>query len=260
MPRVQSASCSLRLRLLVLALFCFAGYSTALHAQSPSPSPSPSPARRVLPKPPSGTRGFEKYTGGDSSQRGIAAGATRGVNPRRPIAPLEGSAYDPRPFFAWEIDPGSRTYHFTLYEGDIEKDAAAKIVFQADVTALEISYPADGPALHPGTLYSWRVSTPTPSGKEDGPAARIMIMSGTEASEIKQALATAGLTSPNSTADRLDQARVFENFGVWYDALRIASQLAQNPADKEAQAYYDALVGKLDSKPEPLSHELLTGR
>jgi hypothetical protein len=172
------------------------------------------------------------------------------VNPRRPVAPLEGAAYDPRPFFAWEIDPGSRTYHFTLYEGDIEKDAAAKIVFQTDVLALELSYPADAPALQPGTLYSWRVSTPTPTGKDDGPAALIKILSGAEAADLKQALATAGLSAPASTADKLDQARVFENFGVWYDALRVASQLAQNPQDKEAQAYYNALLAKLEFNQE----------
>lgn len=51
---------------------------------------------------------------------------------------------------------------------------------------------------------------------------------------------------PKTPADRLDQARVFENFGVWYDALRIASELAENPNDKEALAYYEALLEKLE--------------
>lgn len=219
-----------------------------VQAQTPTPSPTP---RRQLPKPPAGTRGFEKYSGGDSSGRGIAAGATRGVNPRRPVAPLEGAAYEPRPFFAWEIEPSSRTYHFTLYEGDVVKDAAARVVYQTDVNVLELSYPQDAPRLEPGKLYSWRVSTPTPTGKEDGPVARIKILTGAEAAEIKQALTTAGLSLPKTPADKLDQARVFENYGVWYDALRIASELAQDASDKEAQAYYDALLDKLEEKQEP---------
>ena len=239
--------------LLVLSslLICLATFVTAVQAQTPTPSPTPSPQRRALPKPPSGARGFEKYAGQDSSSRLIAGGATRGVNPRRPVAPFEGAAYEALPFFAWEIEPGSRTYHFALYEGDVEKDASARIVYQTDVTALELRYPKDAPKLEPGKLYSWRVSTPTATGKEDGPAARIVILAGPDAAEIRQALKTAGLESPKTPADKLDQAQVFENFGVWYDALRIASELAQNPNDKEAQAYYDALLEKLDAKPEP---------
>lgn len=207
--------------------------------------------RRPLPKPPSGPRGFEKYSGKDSSSRLIAAGATREtVNPRRPVAPLEGRAYDARPFFAWEIAPGSKAYHFVIYEGDHDKDPAARIVYERDLTVTELEYPQDAPPLKPGTLYSWLVSTPTATGKEDGIVARLIILSGAEAAEVQKALATVGLTSPKTSPDRLDQARVFENYGIWYDALGIASDLAQNPRDKEALAYYEALLDKLENKPE----------
>lgn len=232
---------------LSLAVFGIAADS----AWAQNPSPSPTPARRPLPKPPAGTRGFEKYAGQDASSRLIAAGATRGVHPRQPVAPLEGAAYDPYPFFAWEIEPQSRTYRFSLYEGDVEKDPAAPIVYQADVKALELRYPKEAKELKPGKVYSWRVSTPTPTGMEEGPAARIVILSGADLAEVKQALETAKLTAPKTAADKLDQARVFENFGVWYDALRVASELAQDPNDKEAQAYFDELLDKLDSKSEP---------
>jgi hypothetical protein len=242
---------NLAIPILISALFiCCSGIAIGAQAQNPTPTPSPTP-RRALPKPPTGARGFEKYAGQDSSSRLIAGGATRGVNPRRPVAPLEGSAYDAQPYFAWEIEPGSRTYHFTLYEGVVDKDATARIIYQTDVTVLELNYPKDASQLEPGKLYSWRVSTPTSAGREAGPVARIMILSGAEAAEIKQALTTAGLTTPKTAADKLDQARVFENFGIWYDALRIASQLAQDPNDKEAQAYYDALLDKLDAGKEP---------
>jgi hypothetical protein len=229
---------------------CLVGFVATACAQNPSPTPTAQ--RRPLPKPPSGARGFEKYAGRDTSSRLIAAGATREtVNPRRPVAPLEGRAYDARPFFAWEIAPGSKSYHFALYEGDLDKDASARVVYQTDVTLTELTYPKDAPKLEPGKLYSWRVSTPTPTGKEDGVVARVVILTGAEAAEVKQALAAAGLTAPKTPADRLDQAQVFENFGVWYDALRIASELAQNPNHKEALAYYDALLDKLETKPGP---------
>lgn len=245
MSRARKIILSSSSHFLISLLLCFGGIAS-VRAQNPSPSPSPS-QRRKLPKPPD-TRGFEKFSG-DSSSRLIAGGATRGVNPRKPVAPLEGVAYKARPFFAWEIEPSSRTYHFTLYEGDVEKDAAARIVYQADVTALELSYPKDAPRLEPGKLYSWRVSTPNATGKDDGPVARIKILGGEEAIEITKALTTAGLLSPSSAADKLDQARVFENFGIWYDALRIASELAQKPDDKDAQVYYDELLEKLVAEP-----------
>jgi hypothetical protein len=214
-------------------------------------APQNPPPRRPLPKPPAGPRGFEKYAGQDSSARLIAGGATRGGTPRRPVAPLEGAAYDARPFFLWEQEPNSRTYHFVLYQGDVSKDASAPIIYQTDVTTLELSYPKDGLKLEAGKLYSWRVSTPTSSGKQEGPVALFTILAGKDATEVKQALTTAGLLSAKSSADRLDQARVFENFGVWYDALRIASELAQNPNDKDAQAYYDELLDKLETGQQP---------
>src|SRR2546425_868816 len=161
---------------------CFVGFIVTAHAQNPSPTPREQ--RRPLPKPPSGARGFEKYAGRDTSSRLIAAGATREtVNPRRPVAPLEGRAYDARPFFAWEIAPGSKSYHFALYEGDFDKDPAARIVYEADVTLTELTYPKDAPRLEPGKLYSWLVSTPTARGKEDGVVARFLILSGADAAE-----------------------------------------------------------------------------
>jgi hypothetical protein len=217
-------------------------------AQNTNSSGTPSGQRRPLPKPPKGPRGFENYNG----SRQIAGGATRGeiVNPRRPIAPLEGRSYGDRPYLAWEIAPGSKSYHVAIYEGDIDTNKAAPIVYEKDVTTAELLYPLDAKALMPGKLYSWRVSTPTAKGSEDGVVARFMILTGTEAGEIKQALATAGLAAPKTAADRLDQARVFENYGVWYDALRIASELAEDPDDKDALAYYVALLEKLEKPQE----------
>jgi uncharacterized protein DUF928 len=255
-PASQSLIISFATLSLSLVLFIAAapeiselGEGWTAAAQNSNSSQTPIKPRRPLPKPPSGPRGFEKYLGSDTSARQIAGGATRAtVNPRRPVAPLEGRAYEARPFLAWEIAPGSKTYHFVLYDGDFDKNHGVPIVYQTDVTATELIYPIDAPRLTPGKLYSWRVSTPTAMGKEDGGVARFVILSGPEAEEVKQALAAAGLSMPKTPADRLDQARVFENYGIWYDALRIASELAENPNDKEALVFYEALLEKLESQ------------
>lgn len=249
MSRIHNAvghSLMISLATLSLSLVAFvaAPEISGLWGGSAASAQTPSGQRRPLPKPPSGPRGFEKYSGSDARQ--IAGGATREtVNSRRPVAPLEGRAYEATPFLAWEIAPGKKSYHFVLYDGDFDKNPAATIVYQADVAATELTYPKDAPKLVPGKLYSWRVSTPTATGKEDGGVARFVILSGPEAAELKQALTTAGLDAPKTPAEWLDQARVFENFGVWYDALAIASKLAENPNDKDAQSYFEDLLDKL---------------
>lgn len=252
----RSLNCSLLiLSLCFIAVVAAAEISRPVEGQTPTSqntnSSGPTKPRRPLPKP-SGPRGFEKYAGTDSSSRLIAGGATREtVNPRRPVAPLEGRAYDARPFFRWEMAPGSMVYHFAIYEGDRDENPLAPVVYKTDVTVTELAYPQDAPPLKSGKLYSWRVSTPTATGKDvDGIVARLMILAGAEAAEVKKALARARLTSPKTRLGRLDQARVFENYGVWYDAFRIARVLAQDPNDKDALAYYEALLEKLETKPE----------
>jgi hypothetical protein len=196
--------------------------------------------RRPLPKPASGSRGFEQ-TGPDASSRLIAAGATRG--PLKPIAPYEGLAYNPRPFFAWAPQPGAASYHLTLRDGT---ESSSPIVYEADVKMAQYAYPAEAPALTPGKLYSWRVSTAGVMEKRQGAVATFFVLAGEDAAQIKTALEKAKLSAPKSAAERLAQARIFEDFGVWYDALGIATSLVtENPNDAEAKAFYDSLVKKL---------------
>jgi CHAT domain-containing protein len=196
--------------------------------------------RRPLPKPPSGSRGFEQ-TGRDASSRLIAAGATRG--PLKPIAPYEGLAYNPRPFFAWAAQPGAASYHLTLRDG---AESSSPIIYETEVKTAQFAYPADAPALTPGKLYSWRVSTAGVMERKQGAVATFFVLAGEDAAQVKVALEKAQLTAPKSAADRLAQARVFEDFGVWYDALGIAAGLvSENPNDTAAKAYYDSLIQKL---------------
>jgi len=134
-----------------------------------------------------------------------------------------------------------------LYDGDVLADKNAKVVYEKDVAATEFSYPTDAPALEPGKLYSCRVATPSAKGKDEGQVVTFRVLAGPEAAEVKQAIEQAKLTTPSTTADLLDLATVFENYGVWYDALKVASNLAsEKPGDATARAYYDSLLNKLN--------------
>ena len=145
-------------RALLLLFFCTLSGSISIgsvvaRAQTPPKQAGP---RRPLPKPTTGSRGFEQ-AGRDSSSRLIAAGATRG--PLKPTAPYEGLAYNAEVFFAWTPAPGPNTYHFILREGTESSDP---VIYEADVKDSHLAYPATAPALVPGKLYSWRVSMAAP--------------------------------------------------------------------------------------------------
>lgn len=228
---------SLACRVTVTLVFAFSVSITSFNFSSPAQDNKP---RRPLPKPPSGSRGFEQ-TGRDASSRLIAAGATRG--PLKPIAPYEGLAYSSRPLFAWAPQPGAAFYHLTLRDG---AESSSPIVYETDVKTAQFTYPADAPALTSGKLYSWRASTAGVMEKRQGAVATFFVLDGEDAAQVKAALEKAKLAAPKSASERLAQARIFEDFGVWYDALRIANELvSENPNDTAAKAYYDSLIQKL---------------
>lgn len=207
------------------------------YAQDPPKKPAP---RRPLPKPPSGPRGFEQ-AGRDASARLIAAGATRG--PLKPTAPYEGLAYSDRPYFAWTAAPGATTYQFVLRDGI---DSSSAVIYEADVKEPYFSYPTAAPALAAGKLYSWRISTAGVMERKQGPAVTFFVMAGDDEAQVRKALENARLTNPQNPAERLRQARIFELFGVWYDALRIASELVQaDPNNADAKTFLDSLIQQI---------------
>jgi hypothetical protein len=226
-----------------LAIISLSVLSLSLSGPNATAQNSKGP-RRPLPKPASGPRGFEQSTGRDASSRLIVAGATRG--PLAPVAPLEGLAYDARPLFVWEAALGARSYHFILREGT---DGSGAVVYEADVADSLLIYPANAPALEPGRLYMWRVSTAGVLEKKSGVPATFFVLAGEDAKQVREALEKEKLLAPQGAAQRLKQARLFEQYGIWYDALRVASEtLISNPKDAEAKAYYDHLVKQLASE------------
>ncbi len=230
-------ACRLALIFLCMLSGGMTRFNVATYAQNP---PKQSGPRRPLPKPPTGSRGFEQ-AGRDASSRLIAAAATRG--PLKPISPYEGLAYSAQPFFAWTPAPGASSYHFLLRDGT---DSSASVVYETDIKEAQLLYPSNAPALIPGKLYTWRVSTAGVMERKLGASANFFVLSGEDAAQVRKALEKAKLTAPKSAADRLAQARVFEQYGVWYDALRIASELTQeNPNDADAKSFYDSLIQRL---------------
>ena len=243
---VRSVACIIGLLISLGSAVSVPG-SPTVSKQQPTSSPQASPQRKK-PKLKPGS-GFEQYAGKDASSRLIAGGATRG--PLKPFAPLEGLAYTARPFFKWEGSPGVAAYTFELHDGGEISDPT---IYTTKVPTPSFFYPADAPQLQPGKLYSWRVSVPGVLGaKKYGGLVRFSVLSKEEATEFEAALKKANLNAPATGEERLRQAAMFKDYGIWYDAVGIASQiLTENPKDSAAQKLIEELRAKLSTEQDQI--------
>lgn len=231
---------TIRLNAILLAVISSTtiGFDVSGHQQKPVGP------RRPLPKPEAGPRGFDQSSGRDASSRLIAAAATRG--PLAPIAPAEGLCYDDRPMFAWEAAGTVPSYHFVLRDA---LGASNGIIYETDVTETHLIYPSDAPTLEPGRLYTWRVSIAGVLERKTGPPVTFFVLSGEDSKQVAKALKKAGALAPVSVAERLRQARIFAQFGVWYDALRITREvMSSHPTSAEAKTFYQYLTERLASE------------
>lgn len=241
--------------LFAAAILCPPASVFSLHAHNGQQAAAQNKPRRPLPKPPRGARSFEQYAGRDASTRLISMGATRGNGiPRKPVAPLEGIAIDTHPFFLWEPAPVSTSYRFTLYDGDVYANPSAPVFYETETQQPQLIYPEAAPALVKGKLYSWRISAPAATIRDGssgsittGAPVRMFLLLDEDAAPIKQALAAAGMTVPSTSAERLKHAQILAEYGVWYDALRIARELfAENSKDVAIVNFYTSLIDKLE--------------
>jgi hypothetical protein len=174
----------------------------------------------------------------------IAAAATRG--PLSALAPAEGLCYDSRPMFIWEAVGTVASYHFVLRDAS---GSANEIIYETDVTEKHLIYPPAAPVLEPGRLYWWEVSMPGLLERKTSPPVTFFVLAGEDAKQVANALEKAGALAPVTVAERLQQARIFAQFGVWYDAMRIATEvLSSYPNSSEAKAFYHYLIERLASE------------
>ncbi|MDT4896881.1 MAG: hypothetical protein QOH25_1958 [Acidobacteriota bacterium] len=245
---------SVRWQTIVLSsavMLCLPGFLSVAVAQQPSQTPSsqgqsgPRPKKQKLQV----GAGFERYAGQNAASKMIAGGATRG--PLQPIAPVEGLAFNNRPFFRWDAAPGIKSYLFELHDNTGTSDA---IVYKTDVTSAQLIYPNDAPPLSPDKLYSWRVSIPGVLGtRKYGGSVSFSVLSSEDAKLIADALKKAGLVAPKTVQERLRAADVFKRYGIWYDALRSISEvLTESPEDASAKSFYDEMRKQLNLEQEQI--------
>jgi hypothetical protein len=176
----------------------------AMHAQAAG---SQKPAR-VRPQ----LEGFdiEPKSGKAPTQIG---GASRGIGSLTLYAPKLGKAYTLTPTFMWSSDDPTNEYIFRLSI----LSAGRGQIFETKVNGGRFTYPADAPALVPGSTYVWQV-TPT-NDMFGGPAsASVLIVGGNERAAIEAALhGKPGMTPAD--------AKIYTDKRLWYDAVAAYTNL-----------------------------------
>jgi Domain of Unknown Function (DUF928) len=201
-----------RITTALLCGFAFGALSvTSLAAQAPG---QPAPPKRVHAK----LDGFDVSPNAGKSGTQIG-GASRGLGPKL-YAPNGGKSYTTQPVFHWTSgDTGKVTFRLLTSDGTA--------VYETTTSDDHLKYPADAPALTPGTSYMWTIR---PENDILGGAPKpvtIMILGGADRDAIAKELASA--SGPAA-------AQVYVNHHLWYDAIdSYSTMLTQNPDDQNAR-------------------------
>ena len=219
----------------ILSLTLGAGLGLTLPTAANAQAATPQKPVRVRAK----LDGFDIEPKSGKAQNQIG-GASRGIGGLTLYAPKLGKAYSLTPTFAWSADDDSTEYAFRLSM----ISAGQSPIFETKVAGGHFTYPADAPALTPGSTYVWQV-TPTNDMFAGTASASILIIGGTDRSAVEAALHG----KPAMTAA---DAKVYFDKRLWYDALATyTSLLKTDPANAD---YLKARAELYDQLPQ--THDL----
>jgi hypothetical protein len=191
---------------LFLGTACFGLPSAS--AQNGTTAPRPARVRAKL-------DGFDLTPKSTSSRPNQIGGASRGAFGMDLYAPSMGRAYSLTPTFYWSSDDAQA--EFTLR---VSQPGMGGSLYETKVVGSHFTYPADAPALQPGSTYVWTVA-PTLDMMGGPKSASIVIVGGSERDAVTAALARAQASSDPAAA----AAKVYTDMRVWFDAVAAYSSL-----------------------------------
>jgi hypothetical protein len=155
---------------------------------------------------------------------GRRAGADlRGRPPATPqrVTPLYGATVlTDRPTFTWYPAAKADSYRVELWSGE-----GRQRLWRAQTTAARLDYPPNERALKPGTGYQWRVLARR--GEDEDPVLVVDSKFSTPTkSEADDLAAVKPLAAGDNPADLLLAAVMYEEHGVYGEALAIYEKLA----------------------------------
>jgi hypothetical protein len=181
---------------------------TSASAQTGTTTPRPARVRAKL-------DGFDLTPKSASSRPNQIGGASRGAFGLDLYAPSMGKSYSLTPTFYWSADDAQEEFTFKL-----SQPGMGGSLYEAKVAGDHFIYPADAPALQPGSTYVWTVA-PTLDMMGGPKSASIVIVGGTERDAVTAALAKAHASGDPAAAT----ARVYTDMRLWFDAVAAYSSL-----------------------------------
>jgi hypothetical protein len=238
----------------VVSLFLASIPSAQQQQPSPQQAQSPTEARSEEPKPKQTTAptnnkrtrvitnlaGFDLLEAKKLSSETIVVGATRGMEQPVALAPRLGKLYGSNPTFLWNYEGTAAKFVFVL------SDDAQTEIFRTEVIGTQFRYPAGAPALQPGKIYFWTVTTPGSllrSASSD--PAGVSVLSTAQQQEIERELAQ---IPGNSYEAGVARAQVFTDYRLWYDTLAAFTELIQRfPGRAELYEHRGTIYAQLNS-------------
>jgi hypothetical protein len=177
-------------------------------AQNGTTTPRPARVRAKL-------DGFDLTPKSTAARPNQIGGASRGAFGMDLYAPSMGKAYSLTPTFYWSSDDAQAEFTFK-----VSQPGMGGSLYETKVVGNHFTYPADAPALQPGSTYVWTVA-PTLDMMGGPKSASIVIVGGSERDAIGAALAKAQAGSDPAAAT----AKVYTDMRVWFDAIAAYSNL-----------------------------------
>ena len=207
------------------------GQTAAQQKTSPPPAKPAAPAGQPTPPPPKkrlvvDLSGFEIQKDKDKKER-TSLGATRGGSLRLPIvlAPGMTRLYGASALFAWHY-PGRSQGFEVVFTGDDDSE-----ILRQQVNATEYRTKSSSERFQPGKTYYWSVQAfpPLVDTTSSEPAGFVMV-SAEERAKIEKELA--GKANADAYQQALEQARVFTNYRLWYDAIGAYTDLIRQYSNR----------------------------
>jgi hypothetical protein len=207
-----------------------------------TPVDSVEPVKRKTPSP----RQLDSLRDLARSGRG-AVGVVRGTPPASPqvVTPLYGATVlTDRPKLTWRPVEKAAGYRVELWSGD-----GKRLIWRAKPAAAQLDYPPKETALRPGAAYLWRVRARSATDEDLGLVvdSEFATAGKMEAAELA---ALQPLAAGADTADWLQAALTYQEYGVYGEALALFEKLAAKQPDKpkfqEALAIYYERAGRTD--------------
>jgi hypothetical protein len=193
-------------------------------SEESKPKQSSAPAKDKHTRVVTNLAGFDLLEAGKLSGQTMVVGATRGMTQPAALAPRLAKLYGANPTFVWSYTGTAARFVFVL------TDDAHREVYRAEVSGTQFRYPAGAPALQPGKIYFWTVTTPdSVAGSISSDSSGVSVVSPTQRQEIDKSLT--GFPG-DSYAAGLARAQVFTDYRLWYDALAAFTELIDRFPDR----------------------------